>query len=381
MTLVSRLGEFAVRWPQAASGFGLLIGLTGAVVPALAEHLVAAVATRGSVHQPYGEEVMAGATAAAERLNAAGGVLGQAVRVVGWHEDCTRERAQQIAEEVAKLSPAVVVGHLCSGAALAAAPIYTKAGVLMIAPGVRHPGLTQGANGQRPVLRLAGRDDRFAADTIRFIALQHAGRSVAIVADMTRQAKMLAAALVAEAGRLHVRVALDERFESSEKSYDALAARIRASGAGVVLMPAQPVELGVLIAGLRRAGVDAPIVGSDILAVPSVAATARQEGPRLLLMLPWTGLEVHDEPVVHVDPTAAEAQRIAARRRAEAAVEVWAHAVRRAGTAETPAVTATARAQSAPTVLGPIGFDEAGDARIPSYVPHSWHDGGWRPVP
>ncbi len=368
-----------------------------------AEHLIAVVATKGSLHQPYGEQVLAGAEAAVARVNAEGGVLGHPLRVVAWTEDCSRQRALTVADEIARQQPVAVVGHLCAGAAVAARPIYTKAGILLIAPGVRHAGLTAVGSGEL-VLRVAGRDDQFAAETARFIARRHPGKSVAIVADRTRQALGLAAGVRAELARQQVVVSVDERVESGQKTYDELAVRIRESGAGVVVMPAQPIELGVLVESLRRVGVDAPLVGSEILAVPSIEAVARQERDRLVLMLPWTGLENagSDEPPNGVRPakhcpnatvavasgtTSVSAEQASAhgaeavRKRSEAAIEVWARAAIRAGTAEADGVGFAARMAPADTVVGPLVFDEAGDAVVPSYVPHSWREGSWCVLP
>ncbi len=349
---------------------------------AAAEYSIAAVATKGSPHQPFGSEVVDGATAAADRINAEGGVLGQRVRVVAWSENCTRERAVQIAEEVARLKPAVVVGHVCAGASLAAAPVYAKAGILLIVPGVRHPGLTAAAMGSRLVLRLAGRDDRFASDTVRFIAGRYPGAGVALVADRTRQALGLASAVAAELTRQKIPLLYDERIESSQKSYAPIVDRIKASGAGVVVMPAQPIELGILMESLRNSGVVAPVVGSDILAVPAMVQTAAREGNRLVLMLPWTGVEARQEAVTQPTsgPVEAERSRLAARLRAEAAVEAWAAAASRAGSTEPGKVADAARAGTAATGVGSIRFDGAGDAMVPSYVAHVWRDGAWRPL-
>jgi branched-chain amino acid transport system substrate-binding protein len=348
----------------------------------VAEQLIAAVATKGSPHQPNGAEVIEGAMAAAERINSQGGVLGESVRVVAWSEDCTRERAVQIAEEISRLKPAAVVGHVCAGAALAAAPVYAKAGVLLIVPGVRHPGLTTAAGPSRLVLRLAGRDDRFAAETVHFIAARYPGAGVALVADRTRQARSLATAITTELARQKVALRYDERIESSQKSYDPVASRVRASGAGVVVMPAQPIELGIIASSLRRAGVEAPLVGSEILAVPSVTPTAQREGSRLVVMLPWTGGGARDGEAAGAasELPDGERERRAARLRAEAAVEAWVAAVRRAGSPEPDKVADAARAAPAATVVGAIQFDEAGDAMVPSYIPHVWRDGAWRPV-
>lgn len=379
---------------------GLLAASAGA---SRAEHLIAVVTTKGSLHQPYGHQVLAGAEAAVARVNAQGGVLGHPLRVVAWTEDCSRQRALIVADEIARLQPVAVVGHLCAGAAIAARPIYTKAGILLIAPGVRHAALT-GAGSGGLVLRVAGRDDQFAPETARFIARRYPGKSVAIVADRTRQALELAAGVRAELVHQQIVVSFDERVESGEKTYDAVAARIRESGAGVVIMPAQPIELGVLVQSLRLAGVDAPLVGSEILAVPAIEPVARQEGDRLVLMLPWTGLEAHaaekrpnavrpgaDCPVATiavpsgtaVSPAESASDRgaRAVRSRSEAAIEVWARAAIRAGTVEADGVGFAARMAPADTVVGPLVFDEAGDAVVPSYLPHSWTEGGWCVLP
>ena len=344
------------------------------------EHVIAVVVTEGRAHRPNGAEILAGVMAAVHRVNAEGGVLGEPLRVTSWVEDCTRERAMQVAEEIVQLKPDVVIGHLCAGAALAVAPVYAKAGVVFIAPSVRHPGLTEGAAG-RLVLRLAGRDDRFAMDATRFIKSHYAGKSVAVIGDRTRQGRGLANGVAAELRRQHVAVVLDERIESGERSYDPVAQRVRASGAGVVVMPAQPIELGVLIKGLRRLGVQAPVVGSEILAVPAMEAMAREQGQRLVVLLPWTGMEkgVARDSVPPDDGTASDAQREAVRRRGEAAVQVWAAAVKRAGATNASAIVATAQAIATPTAIGPLRFDAAGDAMVPSYVPSVWLNGSWQP--
>ena len=340
------------------------------------EHLVAVVATTGSAHQPYGSEVAVGARAVADRLNAEGGVLGGAVRLATWTEDCSRESAARVADEVARLKPAVVIGHLCAGAALAAAPIYAKAGILFIAPGVRHPSLTKPEIAGGRVLRLAGRDDRFARDTVAFIRSRYAGKTIAVIADRTRQARALADGVVAAARLQNVAVALDVRIESGEKSYDKLAADVKASSAGVVVMPAQPVELGVVTASLRRAGVEAPIVGSDILAVPALAPIAEAEGRRLVVMMPWTGLESASRD--GASPAHHDDGRTAVRRRAEAALELWADAAARARSTEAIAIVAAARTNGIATAVGPLRFDAAGDAMVPGYVASIWRDDRWQ---
>lgn len=360
--------------PYALMLAGMLLAVfTGSAAhPATAEHLVVAVGTEGSPHQPFGATLAPVMAAAAEEINARGGVLGQSIRVMGLTEDCTTGRASMVADEVVRLSPALVVGHLCTGAATTAAKVYSAAGILFLAPGIRHP--TLNAQPANPlVLRLAGRDDRFASETAGFIATRFAGASVALVSDRTRQAKGLASALGQALQLRKIEIAVRAEIESGERTYAPLAERIRASGAGVVVMPAQPTELGVLIEGLRDAGVEAPVVGSEILAVPATEPLARREGWRLILMLPWTGL-------VRGPAGAADFDRHAFAARAKAGLEVWAAGAMAAGSWDATTVAAALRGQVAATAVGPLRFDEAGDAMVPAFEPHIWLENGWVPL-
>lgn len=365
---------------RSAAGTAVALGVVLSPA-ALAAHDLAIVVTRGSPHQPEGEAVLAGARLAADRINAAGGVNGEPVRLVPMVEDCTRRRAMAVAEALVLARPAVVIGHSCAGAALAAAEIYARAGILYIAPGVRQARLTAPAAAGPLVFRLAGRDDRLADDMARFITEAFPGDPVAIVADRTLQASALAASVQKALLRRGGVIAHVEKLESSEKSYDVQARRVAASGAKVVMMPAQPVELGVLVAGLRGIGVTAPVVGSDILAVPAIVPVARSQGERLILMMPWSGLEQRRPPVS--EPRALTIDGLQARMiltdLGDAAVTVWASAATSAQTVEPPAVAAALRRQAAETAVGRLAFDAAGDAVVPSYLPYVWRDDGLRP--
>ncbi len=154
-------------------------------------------------------------------------------------------------------------------------------------------------------------------------------------------------------------------------------------------MPAQPIELAVLVDGLRSLGVTAPIVGSDILAVPDIERLARREGSRLVLMLPWSGLEAANpnaaresqQPALAAgDAVTDQHSARAVGMRAVAALQVWAHAIRRVSSSEPERVAEALRREAVSTVAGSIAFDAAGDARVPSYVPHTWHAGRWQPL-
>src|SRR5690606_32512833 len=94
----------------------------------------------------------------ATRLNRTGGLLGRKVRIATFDDGCDRARAVEAARTIVALRPAVVIGHPCGNAAVAAAPIYAGAKLLLLAPAVRDAALTASRAGPT-IFRVAGRDD------------------------------------------------------------------------------------------------------------------------------------------------------------------------------------------------------------------------------
>jgi branched-chain amino acid transport system substrate-binding protein len=103
-----------------------------------------------------GEQGERGAALAIAELNAAGGVLGEPVRILLVDDFCDADQALAAAKKLAAEEVAFVAGHLCSGAAIAASKVYEEAGILMISPTATNPALTE--QGFTNVFRMSGRD-------------------------------------------------------------------------------------------------------------------------------------------------------------------------------------------------------------------------------
>jgi branched-chain amino acid transport system substrate-binding protein len=83
----------------------------------------------------FGEGVKNGAALKASEINAAGGINGHTVKVVLEDDGCDPNEAVTVATKLANdPEVAVVVGHLCSSATLAALPVYWEAKLPAISP-------------------------------------------------------------------------------------------------------------------------------------------------------------------------------------------------------------------------------------------------------
>lgn len=347
-------------------------GSTPARAQAVPDIVIAAVASPQTPLTPDGRDVATGAQAAVRAINESGGIRGRQLRLAHYDDGCSAAVASRLAETIVQDGAQLVVGHICSSAAIAAAPAYARAGVIMITTGARAPRLTD--QRARPfIFRLAGRDDRFGEDTAAMIAATFEDPRVAIVHDKSRDGRALADETVAALARLGITPVHREAYTSGEREYHATAARLVAAGATVLIVPAQPIEAAILFTKWREARPDGVLIGSSRLAIPEIEPLARTAGDRLIVMLP--------PPRSPAFGTSLEAIRAAQQRAAHAAIEAWAAAARAADSFEPGAVARQLHATTAETVAGRIAFGTRGDALIPSFKAHVFGPHGWAELP
>ena len=350
----------ALAWLLLVGGWQI-----AAMPVARAEDIVVAAITprQGSAQSEPG--IIAAVSSALADIAKSGGLLGRPVRLVMYTEDCSRADAETTAGQIVARGASLVIGHICSAAAIAAAPVYARNRIVLISPGARSPRLTEPRAGPT-VFRLAGREDRFGAETATLIAGRFAGRRVAIVHDKSAQARTLADAADRELRMRGITPVLREAYVAGEREYNKTIEALAAAEVGVVVIPAQPLEAGIILDGLRTRKIDVALIGSEILAVPEIEAKAKLAGPGIILMLPWSPAATRPTP----ESASATLMR--------AGIEVWAHAVRRTQTLDPEAVSRSLETESASTALGALRFNLKGDALIPSFAPHTWVDDRWQ---
>ena len=115
-----------------------------------------------------GEQQQQGVEVAIADINAAGGVLGQQLRLISVDDACDSGQAIAAAHKLVAEKVAFVVGHQCSGASIPAAGIYERAGIIQMTPASTNPRLTE--EGRANVFRICGRDDQQGAIAGAFLA-------------------------------------------------------------------------------------------------------------------------------------------------------------------------------------------------------------------
>jgi branched-chain amino acid transport system substrate-binding protein len=359
--------------------------LAGAFLAALceipaarADVLIGAAGPLTGANAYIGDQAQQGVEMAVADLNARGGVLGQQVRLIIVDDACDPGQAAAAAQKLVGERILFVVGHLCSGASIAAAEIYERAGIIMISPGSTNPAFTE--QGRTNVFRVCGRDDQQGAIAAAHLADYWRDKKIAILHDGSTYGKGLADATKLELNRLGVRETLYEPYTPGLSDYSDLARKLIAAGIEVAYVGGYYQEIALLIREAREQGSELQLVSGDAIATEGFWQVA---GPAA------EGTQFTFFPDPRLSPAAGEVVERFRKNGFEpegytlgsyAAVQVWAQAAERVGATEPKSVIAALHASEFDTVLGKIGFDEKGDVRQPAFVWYLWRDGKYSPT-
>ena len=95
---------------------------------AWAEILIAVAGPMTGQYTGFGEQYARGAEMAVDDINAAGGVLGETVRIIIGDDACDPEQAVAVADSLANDGVVFVAGHYCSHSSIPASKVYEQIG-------------------------------------------------------------------------------------------------------------------------------------------------------------------------------------------------------------------------------------------------------------
>jgi branched-chain amino acid transport system substrate-binding protein len=347
----------------AAANAEILIGMAGAL-------------TGPNAYQ--GEQQQQGVEMAVADLNAAGGILGQQLRLISVDDACDHGQAIAAAQRLVSAKVSFVVGHQCSGASLPAAAIYTRAGIIQMTPASTNPRLTE--EGRANVFRICGRDDQQGAIAGDFLAARWPGAKIAIVHDNSVYGEGLAEETRKQLHKHGIAEALYADLRPGQSDYTPLIAKLRAAGIEVAYFGGYYREAALLIRGAREEGYQLQLVSGDGIASEAFVQVTGEAGKGTL----FTSFR---------DPRrSVAAAAVVDRFRQQGfepegytlysygAVQAWAQAAVKAGSTESKAVIDALRGNEFDTILGQISFDEKGDVRRPGFEWFVWRSDRYVPL-
>jgi branched-chain amino acid transport system substrate-binding protein len=302
-------------------------------------------------------------------LNAAGGILGQPVEVLIVDDYCDPEQAIAAAHQLLEARVDAVIGHPCSGAAIAAEKIYDEAGVVLITAAASSK-LTE--QGFQNVFRLTGRDTGEGILAADYLAEHWGEHDIAIVHDGSVYGKGVAEAAKRRLSELGLNEVMLEAIEPGKTEYFDLIDRLQAKGVHAFFFGGYAAEAGLIAREARSRGSNMQMIGPDTIGTEFFGRVAGEASEGVLF--PYNYPELRNSPA---------AAPLVAKFRAKgfepegftlhtyAAVQVWAEAVEKAGTLELDAVIKSLRSNQFDTLMGRIGFDANGD--VTGINPFGWY--------
>ncbi|MBS4079011.1 MULTISPECIES: ABC transporter substrate-binding protein [Pseudomonas] len=325
----------------------------------------------------FGEQYMKGAQAAADSVNAAGGVNGEKIVLVKGDDACEPKQAVTVAKDLVNQKVAGVVGHFCSSSTIPASEIYDEAGVIAITPGSTNPQVTE--RGLSAMFRMCGRDDQQGIVAGDYIVDVLKGKKVVVLHDKDTYGQGLADATKAQLVKRGVTPVLYEGLTRGEKDFSTIVTKIRGAGADVVYFGGLHPEAGPLVRQLREQGLkDVKFMSDDGIVTDELVTTAG--GPQFVdgvLMTFGADPRMLPESKAVVDAfrkagTEPEGYTLYA----YASVQTLAAAFNGAKSNKGEEAAAWLKKNPVKTVMGEKAWDSKGDLKVSDYVVYQWDKDG-----
>lgn len=358
---------------------GMLTGVLAA--PAQADIRIAVAAAFSGQFAPLGDQILAGARLAVEDINASGGLRGEKLVLEEADDRCDPERATALANQLTGKGVQLVIGHLCSSATLAAAPVYAEAGRIQITVASALPQLTEARPGPG-FFRLGPREDATAPFIAERLAQEFADKRIGLVIDRSAYGKDFATRVKAAMQAKGLSPALEREFDAGARDLTPLASALKGERLDVVVLGAYATDAGHLAAALSTLDMQVPLLAGDAAMGMEFGAAAGEAASRVEVTFMADPAAVPDSP----------AREIASRMRAAgmvpspyatdgyAAVQLFAAAVDASGSFDFAPVAAALQSGSFDTVSGTVSFLPDGDREGAGLSWYRWQDGRFRPA-
>jgi branched-chain amino acid transport system substrate-binding protein len=322
----------------------------------------------------YGDMQFSGSRMAIERINAAGGVMGEQLVAVEVDDVCDPKQAVTVANRLVNEGVQYVVGHLCSSSTQPASDIYEDEGILMITPASTSPEITQ--RGYELVFRTIGLDSMQGPVAGNYIAAQKPER-VAVVHDKQQYGEGIATAVRDTLKDAGIEIAMFEGITAGDKDFSSLVTKIKQADVDYVYYGGYHPELGLILRQARQADVDAKFMGPEGVGNKDINTIAGDAAEGLLVTLP----PAFDQKEENQELVAAFAEK------GEdpsgpfvlpsyTAVQLIAEGIEMADSKDPFEVASALRSGTFETPIGTVQYDKAGDLKAFEFVVYEWHADG-----
>lgn len=369
-----------IRFTPVAAALGLTAGIFLSSGAAAATIKIAIAGPFTGALTQYGTMVKEGVDTAVEQINAAGGVLGKQLETVVIDDACEPKQGPVVANRVINDKIHYVVGHVCSGATIAATNIYNSEGVLMITPSATAPAVTDGKN-YDTIFRTIGRDDQQGPAAAKYIEEVVKPKEVAILHDKQSYGQGIASAVRDHLEKAGVKVVLFEGINAGDSDYSAVITKLKASGTDFVYYGGYHPEMGLLLRQGAEQGLKVKFMGPEGVGNPDINAIAGDSVEGMLVTLPADFTkDASNAAIVKAFTDKNRDPGGAFQLTAYSATKALADGIKGAGVDDPVKVADYLHNHSVETPIGKISWNKQGDLNDFKFDVFTWHKDGTKTV-
>jgi branched-chain amino acid transport system substrate-binding protein len=316
----------------------------------------------------------AGAVQAARDIRAEGGLLGRTVRVEIVDNGTDPKKAAEVARHLVKAAPQLILGDTYSAELRASAPIYAAAGIVQITPSATLPSLTE--QGIKSLFRVVGRDDQQSAIIADVIRDRWPNKHIAIVSDDSAYAIGLGESALVNLHSRGEREIIMHPVVPSATGYASLAETLRKERIDVTFIAVSGgFDGGGLVRSLRDNGYNGAIIGADTFSTSKFAETAAFQREGVIFTAPRDPRENPNNAAIIARFRGTAGDPRLSSFTAYAALQIWAQAVRAAGSFDGQKVAQKLHERQFDSVFGHVSFDSKGDimGEGAGWAVYVWH--------
>jgi branched-chain amino acid transport system substrate-binding protein len=362
------------RLKAVVTSMGLLGAVLAGQVQAQDIKLAMVIPTTGPLTQ-YGDMVKEGVTTAVEQINASGGINGKKIDVTTIDDACEPKQGPVAANRVVNSKIGYMIGPVCSGAAIAGAPIYDNEGVVVITPSATSPALTEGKNFHY-IFRTIGRDDQQGPSAAKFIIDKAKPAKVAVLHDKQSYGQGIASSVRDELQKAKVNIAMFEGINAGDSDYSAIITKLKSAGVDFVYYGGYHPEMGLLLRQAAEQGLKVRMMGPEGVGNPEVNAIAGNAVEGMLVTLPadFSG-NPQNAAIVKAFQDKKRNPAGAFQLTAYAATQALAASIKAVGN-DPKKVADYLHQAKIDTVIGPLSWNKQGDLTAFDFQIFQWHKDG-----
>jgi branched-chain amino acid transport system substrate-binding protein len=310
-----------------------------------------------------GKSARQGAELAVQQANAAGGIAGKKIELVVYDDEGKPETTIPLANKLMGQDKVVLtVSGGYSGPTRAAAPVFQRAGMTYISAYAIHPDVTRAGDFIFRTGMMGEVQGRAGAKLVGDLLKK---KRVVIVAVNNDFGQALTAGFKEVAPKFNLEIAKEHTFAMPDRQFGPLVAQVKSDVPEVIYAPGYFFNAGPLVAQLRAAGVDAPIIGQegyDSQRFIEIAGKA-SEGVLVTTSLDRDSTDKATRSFIEeyekvfkdrVDMVAASGN---------AATTVAIEAIKKAGSVDSKVIRDTIRGNSFDTAIGRLSFNSLGEVK------------------